>query len=294
MAVREKTLTRSLAPVKRLPTGSTHPKNPHNYHAECGGLAAAFEECAAPPNSTTRTQVTHPPVTDHELRFTNSLLQILLIPPQNPLQPIHQMLLLPKPMRLPRINYQLRLHSIPLQPPVKLLTLPQRINRIRIPLQHQCRCLRFLQMHEGRAIQKSLRLLPRNAIKPLIPRRMILRPKFRNQIRHPRPRNRRLEHVRLRNRPLRHISAVRPPANPQPIRVSNPPLQQILNARHHILEVPATPIPAIRLHKFLSISHRPANIRIKHRVPTRRQQLPPSLNRIRPSASRPAMNERNQ
>src|SRR5712672_2805775 len=68
MAVREKTLTRTVCSVKHLPTGSTHPVSPHNDHVECGSLAAAFEESTQPPNSTTR----HPssPPARHGSRLT--------------------------------------------------------------------------------------------------------------------------------------------------------------------------------------------------------------------------------
>src|SRR6266852_5827768 len=223
MAVREKTLTRTYVAVKHsaTPCGLRA-----QSHKAANSLALAWQVLLRP-----------------------FLLQVLVIPPQNPIQPVHQMLLLMKPMRLSRINHKLRLHSISLQTAIQFLALPQRINRIRIALQHQRWRLRILQMHERRAIQKSLWLLPRNAVKPFVPRGMILCAKFRNQVRHPRARNRRLEHVCLRDRPLRHVPAVRPSSNSQLLRVRDAALHKILHARHHILEIAAAPIPAIRFHK---------------------------------------------
>src|SRR5229473_2961510 len=149
-------------------------------------------------------------------------------------------------------------------------------------------------MHKRRTVQESLRLLPRHAIKPFVPRRMILGPKLRNQVRHSRARNGGLEHSGLRDRPFRHVSAVRPSANPQPVRICDAALHQILHSRHHILVIAPAPIAAIRFDEFLSVSHRPANVRIKHRVSVRRQELPPRLDGVPPASRRPAVDQRNQ
>src|SRR6267154_3719833 len=110
MAVREKTLTRTVCSVKPLPTGSTPPHTPPRRPCGVRRSCRRFRGVYRPTEFNNRHPSNPPARHGSRVTLTNSLLQIPATPPQNPLQPVHQMLLLPKPMRLPRINNQLRLH----------------------------------------------------------------------------------------------------------------------------------------------------------------------------------------
>src|SRR5271165_6998 len=65
------------------------------------------------------------------------LLEVRVVPRQDAIQAVEQMLLLVKAMRLPWINHQFTFHAVALQPAIQLLALAQRIDGIGIALQNE-------------------------------------------------------------------------------------------------------------------------------------------------------------
>src|SRR6267378_1867675 len=98
-----------------------------------------------------------------------SFFQMLVVPGEDAIQAIQEVLLLVKAVRLARVNDELGLDAVALQAAVKFLALAERIDQVGISLENQGRRFHILEMDEGRTVQEAgdfFRLI-RDAVEPL-------------------------------------------------------------------------------------------------------------------------------
>src|SRR5581483_12397998 len=97
-------------------------------------------------------------------------------------------------------------------------------------------------------------MLPGSTEIPFICGRLVLRLELRLLIENSSPEDRRFEPARLGDRPGGHLAAVRPTANAQPLRIRFATLQHRTQDRHQVAVITTTPIPAVGLEEFLTVT----------------------------------------
>src|SRR5690242_8598128 len=97
-------------------------------------------------------------------------------------------------------------------------------------------------------------MLPRRAEVPFVVSRFLFSPELGSEVEHPSSRDCRFESVCLRNSPLGHVSAVRPTADAEPVRVVLAASKHRVYAGHQVFEIAATPIRVVPFQKFLAIT----------------------------------------
>src|SRR5262249_39100843 len=102
------------------------------------------------------------------------------------------------------------------------------------------------------------------------------------------------EFIGLGDGPFGHESAVRPATDAEAIGIGDAPSHQITDSGHYILEVAAAPVGSIAFDKFLAVADAAANIWVEDRVTACDEKLSPGFDAIFPSASRAAMDQRDQ
>jgi len=78
-----------------------------------------------------------------------------VVPGEDAVQAIEEVLLLVKAVRLARVNDELGLDAIALQTAVEFLALAGRIDQVGVSLENQGRRFHILEMDEGRTVQES-------------------------------------------------------------------------------------------------------------------------------------------
>src|SRR5439155_1125098 len=158
--------------------------------------------------------------------------------------------------------------SVALQCAVKHLALAKRIGSIILSVQDQSGRASILNVGHPRAPGEAFRLFIWQPVEPFVISRAVLGAKLRRKIAHPRTRDRSLESLRLSDGPGRHVSAIRPPADSEPVRICDSAADQQIYAGHYVFEVSAAPVAAIHLQEAMAIPGRAANVRIEHRIPS--------------------------
>jgi CBS domain containing-hemolysin-like protein len=77
---------------------------------------------------------------------------MLVVPGEDAVQAVEEVLLLVKAVRLARVNDELGLDAVALQAAVEFLALAERIDQVGISLENQGRRFHILEMDEGRAV----------------------------------------------------------------------------------------------------------------------------------------------
>src|SRR5258706_11393745 len=100
-------------------------------------------------------------------------LEVRAVPRDDAVQAIEQVLLFTESMRFARIEHEVCVDAVPLEPAVELLTLPDRIRRVVFALQQQRRRLDVLDEGHRRTLDEAVEFLVRRSVEPLVVRRAV-------------------------------------------------------------------------------------------------------------------------
>src|SRR6266850_7131268 len=152
MAVREKTVTRRVSRVKHSDTG-------------CGGLSSttSFRMKGKSPASTL-------------FGCWRLVFQILVVPGEDAVEAIEEVLFLAEAVGLARVDDHLGLDAIALQAAIKFLALAQRVREVHITLENERRCFGVPKLDERGTIEEAGDLFRfiRHAVEPFIVRGALL------------------------------------------------------------------------------------------------------------------------
>src|SRR5713101_4691588 len=221
------------------------------------------------------------------------LFQILVVPGEDAVQAVQQMLFFVEAVRLARIDDKLGFDAIALKAAVEFLALAWRVDRVGVALKDQGGRFHILEMHKGRTVQKSGDPLwfVREAIEPLVVGRTLLGAVFGDEIGKAGARDGSLESRGLRDRPFRHVAAVRPPANGQLLGIGDATFDEVVDTGNCVAVIAAAPVTTIHLNKFLAVAARSADIWVKDSVAARSKELAPGFDGVLPGTRRAAMDQ---
>src|SRR5207247_3387000 len=139
------------------------------------------------------------------------------------------------PVRLALIDVNIIYYSLPIQAAIELLALADGIGRVVFSREQKRRRLHVPDERDRRALDESVELFERRAVKPLVVRRSVFRAELAGHVDHRRARHGRLETGRLRDGPGGHVAAVGPAADAEPVRIRDAAPDQPLDPGHAVV-----------------------------------------------------------